>query len=114
MLRFRQSPAVGQNRFPWLFQVMCADWMFVQVPLELSRDCFVELLDYAEESLGVTQMVVCIERANQSLNGLVKSFSFMGFSPVPPGGLGIKCCGDDPVPIAKSMPYFMLSYDFDS
>ena len=58
--------------------------MYVHVPLELSRDSFVALLDYAEEELDVSEAIVCLDRHGSCFSDLVKSFRFMGFEHVMP------------------------------
>jgi len=63
--------------------------LYVQVPSCIlpggSKEGFVGLLEYAEEVLHCSHVVVCMkkDRADRAL--LVRTFMFLGFSPMPPG-----------------------------
>ncbi|KAB7500875.1 Ornithine decarboxylase antizyme 1 [Armadillidium nasatum] len=50
-----------------------------------SKEAFVSLLEYAEEALGCSNVIVCFkkDRADRAL--LIRTFMFLGFQPIPPG-----------------------------
>lgn len=53
-----------------------------------SREAFCELLEYAEERLGVGDVVVVFNRKESCDNGdLVRSFRFLGFTTLPPDAI---------------------------
>nr|CAB3264546.1 ornithine decarboxylase antizyme-like [Phallusia mammillata] len=93
--------------------VQLQDQLFVRVPLDLSKDSFIELLDYAEESLSVKRVIVCIERSNPDIKNLITSFRFMSFESVLPSQLG----GMDNINLQgnlfNSSMFHFMGYDLD-
>jgi hypothetical protein len=62
--------------------------LFVDVPANLplygSKDSFVALLEYSEESLKVDHVVVTLSKSRPDRADLIRLFMFFGFAPVPP------------------------------
>merc|ERR1712038_1169214 len=52
---------------------------------EGSKEAFVELLEYAEERLGCSHVVVCLDRQLKEMKVVVRNFLFLGFQPLAPG-----------------------------
>jgi len=50
-----------------------------------SKECFVSLLEYAEEQLNCTHVFVCLSKDRPDRACLMRTFMFMGFETVPPG-----------------------------
>ena len=97
-------------------QVQIDDRLYVHVPLGLSRDSFVALLDYAEEELEVTKVFVCLDRNNQSFGELVKAFRFMGFEHVGPNHLpSVAFENNSNANLTSCCPknFHFLGYEFD-
>ncbi|CAG0915850.1 unnamed protein product [Notodromas monacha] len=49
-----------------------------------SKQGFVTMLEFAEEELGCSEIIVCIPKANAERAALMKTFMFLGFSVLPP------------------------------
>ncbi|XP_077996579.1 ornithine decarboxylase antizyme 1-like [Glandiceps talaboti] len=76
---------------------LCVSWdavlwqckLLVELPKgnlpEGSRDSFVALLEYAEEKLACTHVIVCFDKARYDRAVLVRTFMFLGFQAIPPG-----------------------------
>lgn len=62
------------------------DNMFVEVPNgELAagtRECFVTLLEYAEEKLEMSNIFLCVPKSRNDRGELLRSFMFLGFEVV--------------------------------
>ncbi|CAG0914083.1 unnamed protein product [Notodromas monacha] len=51
---------------------------------QASKEGFVSLLEYAEEDLKCSHVIVCIQKSSSTRSALMKTFMFLGFSPLPP------------------------------
>jgi len=60
------------------------DVLYVEVPLNISKETFIALLDHAEEDLGVAQVIACIDERRTTRDSLIKAFKFMGFENIHP------------------------------
>lgn len=51
-----------------------------------SKEAFVSLLEYAEECLGCTHVIVCIDKrqSNSATKMAIRNFLFLGFQPLAP------------------------------
>lgn len=58
-----------------------------------SKECFVSLLEYAEEQLNCSHVFVCLSKDRPDRACLMRTFMFMGFETVPPGH---KSCPSSP------------------
>ncbi|XP_024946774.1 ornithine decarboxylase antizyme 1 [Cephus cinctus] len=62
--------------------------LYIRVPScllpEGSKEGFVSLLEYAEETLGCTNVVVCLRKERPDRAMLVRTFMFLGFTVLPP------------------------------
>lgn len=63
--------------------------LYIQVPTSLlpdgSKEGFVTLLEYAEEELHCTDIIVCLKKDRTDRQQLVRTFMFLGFTVLPPG-----------------------------
>lgn len=50
-----------------------------------SKRAFVSLLEYAEEELGVSHVVACLDRHHNDNKNVIRNFLFLGFQPIAPG-----------------------------
>lgn len=50
-----------------------------------SKRAFISLLEYAEEELGVTHVVACLDRMYHDNKNIIRNFLFLGFQPIAPG-----------------------------
>lgn len=50
-----------------------------------SKEGFLAMLEYAEEYLNVSHIIVCFAKNHPERNVLVRGFMFLGFSLQPPG-----------------------------
>jgi hypothetical protein len=48
------------------------------------KECFIRLLDYAEEELKCQQVYVCCEKERPDRADVLRTFAFLGFTVVPP------------------------------
>lgn len=64
--------------------------LYVEVPSgilpEGSKESLVRLLEYAEEIMGCTEVVICFKKGRSDQASLIRTFMFMGFTLAPPGG----------------------------
>jgi len=62
--------------------------LYVEVPPgilpEGSRESLVELLEFAEEKLKCTHVILCFKRNRPDRSSLLRVFNFFGFSVMPP------------------------------
>lgn len=69
--------------------VLIGTKLYIQVPSTLlpdgSREAFITLLEYAEEVLHCTDIVVCLKKDRPDRPQLVRTFMYLGFSVLPPG-----------------------------
>lgn len=63
--------------------------LYIQVPAcllpEGSKEGFVSLLEYAEEVLNCTDIIVCMKKDRDDRAQLVRTFMFLGFTVLPVG-----------------------------
>lgn len=63
--------------------------LYIQVPTTLlpdgSKEAFIALLEYAEETLNCTDIIVCLKKDRADRPQLVRTFMFLGFTVLPPG-----------------------------
>lgn len=52
---------------------------------EGSKEAFVSLLEYAEEVLGCTHVLICFRKDRNDRAILIRTFMFLGFEVIPPG-----------------------------
>jgi len=50
-----------------------------------SKRAFVSLLEYAEEELGVSHVVACLDKLHHDNKNVIRNFLFLGFQPIAPG-----------------------------
>ncbi|XP_065285701.1 ornithine decarboxylase antizyme 1 [Dermacentor albipictus] len=69
--------------------VLCQDRLYVQLPScvlpDGSREAFVTLLEFAEEQLGCTHVLVLFNKDRPDRAGIMRTFMFLGFSVLAPG-----------------------------
>jgi len=63
------------------------DVLYVEIPLNISKETFIALLDHAEEDLNVAQVIACIDERRTTRDSLIKAFKFMGFENIYPDQL---------------------------
>jgi len=72
--------------------------LFVEVPSGIlpdgSKESFVTLLEYAEDQLKCSHVIVCFKKNRTDRACLVRTFMFLGFCAVPPGDHLVPICGD--------------------
>lgn len=63
--------------------------LFVEVPKYIlpdgSKESFVRLLEYAEEELKCSHLIVCFKKDRPDRASLIRVFMFLGFTVLPPG-----------------------------
>ncbi|XP_014240070.1 ornithine decarboxylase antizyme 1 [Cimex lectularius] len=63
--------------------------LYIQVPQSLlpdgSKEAFITLLEYAEEVLKCTDIIVCLKKDRADRAQLVRTFMYLGFAILPPG-----------------------------
>lgn len=84
------------------------DRLYVNVPGGLlpagSRECFVSLLEYAEEILNVGTMYLCMNKDRTDRANLLRIFMFLGFEIVRPGACPF---------VPRSEKFLFMGYSFD-
>ncbi|XP_018407174.1 PREDICTED: ornithine decarboxylase antizyme 1, partial [Cyphomyrmex costatus] len=62
--------------------------LYIRVPVyflpEGSKDAFLSLLEYAEDPLHCTHVIVCLRKDRSDRGILVRTFMFLGFTVLPP------------------------------
>jgi len=75
--------ADGNHHVSTLQAVFNREDLFVEMPSgDLPagiKECFVSLLEYAEEELGAEGIVMCLEKDRQDKDQLIRTFKFLGF-----------------------------------
>ena len=80
----------GGGGVPW-DAVMWRSRLYVSVSSqqlsEGSKDAFVSLLEYAEDNLRCSHVVICLDKSlgEKNLKSVVRNFLFLGFQPLAPG-----------------------------
>jgi len=84
------------------------DRLYVNIPGGLlpagSRECFVSLLEYAEEILNVGTMYLCMNKDRTDRANLLRIFMFLGFEIVRPGACPF---------VPRSEKFLFMGYSFD-
>jgi len=82
------AAGLGGVRTAWE-SVLWQDRLYVSVTgsqlADGSKRAFVSLLEYAEEELGVTHVVACLDRLHNDNKNVIRNFLFLGFQPIAPG-----------------------------
>jgi len=85
-LCFKVSPVAGVE-VAWE-TILLESRLYVEVPPgilpEGSRESLIELLEYAEEKLKCSHVILCFKRARPDRASLLRVFNFFGFWVVPP------------------------------
>ena len=53
-------------------QLQVKDVLYVEIPLNISKETFIALLDHAEEDLNVAQVIACIDERRTTRDSLIK------------------------------------------
>jgi hypothetical protein len=88
---------VGQQKVKW-DTLLIGKTLFIEIPEgalpEGSKESFVSVLEYAEESLGCSKVIVCFRKMREDRELLIKTFMFLGFVLVAPGTHQLAVSGD--------------------
>jgi len=91
-LKFKPSAAANGNvniGLPAWDAVLWRGRLYVSVSAEQmlqgSKNAFISLLEYAEEELKCTHVVVCVDKNMEGFNAVFRSFLFFGFQLLAPG-----------------------------
>ena len=70
--------------------LLVGDTLYIEIPSDIlpegSKESFVMLLEYAEEVLRCSHVIVCFKKSREDRAFLIRTFMFLGFALVPPGG----------------------------
>jgi len=83
------------------------DKLYIEIPLNASKESFITLLEYAEENLGLSEVVACIAKKQHNYTSTVKAFQFMGFQIIN------EVTGKNEYNITSSTPFLCLGYELD-
>jgi ornithine decarboxylase antizyme 1 len=82
------AAGLGGARTTWE-AVLWQDRLYVSVTgsqlADGSKRAFVSLLEYAEEELGVSHVVACLDKLHHDNKNVIRNFLFLGFQPIAPG-----------------------------
>merc|ERR1712020_349516 len=82
------AAGLGGVRTNW-DAVLWQDRLYVSVTwgqlADGSKRAFVSLLEYAEEELGVSNVVACVDKLHHDNKNVIRNFLFLGFQPLAPG-----------------------------
>jgi len=82
------AAGLGGVRTNW-DAVLWQDRLYVSVTASQladgSKRAFVSLLEYAEEELGVSHVVACLDKLHHDNKNVIRNFLFLGFQPLAPG-----------------------------
>lgn len=71
-----------------LLQVLNKSVLYVELPRvlapEASKHSFMSLLEFAEEKLNCSQLILCMSKAREDRQNLIRTFMFLGFQPLSP------------------------------
>lgn len=91
-LKFKPSAAANFNvniGLPAWDAVLWHGRLYVNVSAEQmfqgSKDAFVALLEYAEEELKCSHVIICVDKNIEGVKAVVRNFLFLGFQPLAPG-----------------------------
>ena len=88
-LKFRVSAVSRSVSLPDWDAMLWKKRLYVKVTAEQlaegSKEAFVTLLEYAEEDLECTHVVVCLDQNVQGLKAIIRNFLFLGFQPLTAG-----------------------------
>lgn len=72
--------------------------LFIEIPMDIlpegSKESFVTVLEYAEEVLHCSQVIVCFRKNRSDRASLIRTFMFLGFGLVAPGAHRLAVSGD--------------------
>lgn len=98
----------GENRVLSWKAVRFGDRLYVSIPGGVlptgSRECFVSLLEYAEDDMKVDKMYLCMNKDRSDRANLLRIYMFLGFEIIQPGS-----CADVP----RSEKFLFMGYSFD-
>jgi ornithine decarboxylase antizyme 1 len=88
---------VGQQQVKWE-TLLIGKTLFIEIPAgdlpEGSKESFVQVLEYAEETLGCSKVIVCFKKTREDRETLIRTFMFLGFVLVAPGTHQLAVSGD--------------------
>jgi hypothetical protein len=87
-LKFHTS-TIADTELPAWDAVLWRGRLYVNVTAQQlsdgSKEAFVALLEFAEERLGCTHVVACLDKHLKGLKNFVRNFLFLGFQALTPG-----------------------------